>query len=137
MLLTADVNGYTEGVAFLRSLTPGEVVTISFTTPDPSWSQVTEAIGAYYSLVENGVAKSDFEVSAAPRTAVGVKASGEVVLGELSSLAEEASGRAAAAVVEPPPSRHRAVTQPSSTIRWASTPRDAPMLTVFCRPSRA
>ena len=79
VLLTADVNGYTEGVAFLRSLTPGEVVTISFTTPDPSWSQVTEAIGAYYSLVENGVAKSDFEVSAAPRTAVGVKANGEVV----------------------------------------------------------
>ena len=79
VLLTADVNGYTEGVAFLRSLTPGEAVTISFTTPDPSWSQVTEAIGAYYSLVENGAAKSDFEVSAAPRTAVGVKASGEVV----------------------------------------------------------
>ena len=37
-------------------------------------------IGAYYLLVENGVAKDDFEVSAAPRTAVGVKANGELVL---------------------------------------------------------
>lgn len=79
VLLTGAANGYSEGLAFLRALTPGETVTVSFTTPDPKWNGVTEAIGAYYSLVENGVARDDFEVSAAPRTAVGVKASGEVV----------------------------------------------------------
>ena len=38
-------------------------------------------------------------------------------------------------VVEPPPSRQRAVTQPSSFIRSASAPRDAPMLWLDCRPS--
>lgn len=79
VLLTGSAGGYVEGLGFLRALTPGETVTVSFTTPDPKWTGVTEAIGAYYSLVENGVAKDDFEVSAAPRTAVGVKANGEVV----------------------------------------------------------
>lgn len=79
VLLTGAANGYSEGLAFLRALTPGETVTVSFTTPDPKWNGVTEAIGAYYSLVENGAARDDFEVSAAPRTAVGVKANGEVV----------------------------------------------------------
>ena len=79
VLLTGSAGGYTEGLAFLRALTPGELVTVSFSTPDTRWNGVTEAIGAYYSLVENGVAKEDFEVSAAPRTAVGVKANGEVV----------------------------------------------------------
>lgn len=79
VLLTGSAGGYAEGLAFLRALTPGETVTVSFTTPDPKWNGVTEAIGAYYSLVENGVAKDDFEVSAAPRTAIGVKANGEVV----------------------------------------------------------
>lgn len=79
VLLTADVNGYTEGVSFLRSLTPGTVVTVSFSTPDPAWSQVTEAIGAYDMLVQNGQVNSELEAGAAPRTAVGVKASGEVV----------------------------------------------------------
>lgn len=79
VLLTGSAGGYAEGLAFLRALTPGETVTVSFTTPDPKWNGVTEAIGAYYSLVENGVARDDFEVSAAPRTAVGVKANGEVV----------------------------------------------------------
>ena len=38
----------------------------------------------------------------------------------LRSLAEAESGVAATAVVEPPPSRHRAVTQPSSAMRLAS-----------------
>lgn len=80
VLLTGASNGYDEGLGFLRSLTPGETVTISITTADPQWADVTEAVGAYYLLVENGVAKTDFEVSAAPRTAVGVKANGELVL---------------------------------------------------------
>lgn len=80
VLLTVDVNGYDEGTGFLRSLMPGETVTVSFTTADPKWVGVTEAIGAYHMLVENGVAKTDFEVSAAPRTAVGVKANGDLIL---------------------------------------------------------
>lgn len=79
VLLTGAVNGYDTGVAFLRSLTPGQTVTVKFTTPDPRWSEVTEAVGAYNLLVENGVAKDDFPVSADPHTAIGVKANGDVI----------------------------------------------------------
>ena len=80
VLLSAAANGYADALAFLRSLTPGQTVTVSFTTPDPSWNDVTEAIGALYLLVSGGVVQSGFEVSAAPRTAVGVKANGDLVL---------------------------------------------------------
>lgn len=80
VLLTGAANGYSEGLAFLRSLAPGEAVTISITAQDPQWTEVTEAIGAYYLLVENGAAKDGFEATAAPRTAVGVKANGDLVL---------------------------------------------------------
>ena len=79
VLLTGAVNGYDTGVAFLRSLAPGQTVTVKFTTPDPRWSEVTEAVGAYNLLVENGVAKDDFPVSADPHTAIGVKANGDVI----------------------------------------------------------
>ena len=80
VMLTAAANGYADALAFLRSLTPGQTVTVSFSTPDPSWNDVTEAIGALYLLVSNGAVQSGFEVSAAPRTAVGVKANGDLVL---------------------------------------------------------
>ena len=80
VMLTAAANGYADALAFLRSLTPGQTVTVSFTTPDPSWNDVTEAIGALYLLVSGGAVQSGFEVSAAPRTAVGVKANGDLVL---------------------------------------------------------
>ena len=80
VLLTVSAGGYDASVGFLRALTPGETVTISFATADPKWNGVTEAIGAYYMLVENGRAHDEFEVSAAPRTAAGVTASGELIL---------------------------------------------------------
>ncbi len=81
VVLTVPSNGYDVDLAFLRSLTPGQTVTVSFTeSSDPGWNEVTEAIGALYLLVKDGVAQTDFEVSAAPRTAVGVKANGDLVL---------------------------------------------------------
>lgn len=80
ILLTGSVNGYDAGLGFLRALTPGETVAISFTANSPKWDGVTEAIGAYHMLVENGVAHDEFEVSAAPRTAAGLKANGDLIL---------------------------------------------------------
>ncbi len=80
VLLTIDANGYDTGLAFLRALVPGQLVTVAFSTPDPSWNDVSEAVGALYLLVANGQPQSDFEVSAAPRTAIGVKANGDVIL---------------------------------------------------------
>ncbi|MDE6879860.1 MAG: phosphodiester glycosidase family protein [Oscillospiraceae bacterium] len=80
VLLTGAADGYETGLAFLRSLTPGAAVTLSFATADPAWNDVREAIGALYLLVDNGVPQTGFEATAAPRTAVGVKANGDLVL---------------------------------------------------------
>lgn len=80
VLLSGASNGYDVGLAFLRSLTPGQTVTVSFSTPDPAWNDVAEAVGALYQLVSNGQPNTDFEAVAAPRTAVGVTASGELIL---------------------------------------------------------
>lgn len=80
VLLSGAANGYDVGLSFLRSLTPGQTLTVSFSTPDPAWNDVAEAIGALYLLVSDGQPITDFEAVAAPRTAVGVKANGDVVL---------------------------------------------------------
>lgn len=78
--LSTPGDGNGADLDFLRSLTPGQTLTISCSSPDPQWNEVTEAIGGLYLLVEDGVPQTGFEVSAAPRTAVGVKADGSVVL---------------------------------------------------------
>ncbi|MDE7246148.1 MAG: phosphodiester glycosidase family protein, partial [Oscillospiraceae bacterium] len=80
VLLTAAANGYADATGFLRSLMPGQTVTVSVSSPDSRWNDVTEAIGALYLLVEDGVAKTGFEVSAAPRTALGVKENGDLLI---------------------------------------------------------
>ena len=80
VVLTVSASGYADGVEFLRGLVPGQALTLSFVTQDPAWNEVTEAIGALYLLVKDGKAQSGFEATAAPRTAVGVKANGDLVL---------------------------------------------------------
>ena len=76
---TAAATGTAEGLAFLRGLVPGTQATVSFTA-NSDWYGVTEAVGAMYLLVENGVAKTDYKVEAAPRTAAGLTADGQLVL---------------------------------------------------------
>ena len=80
VLLTAALTGQEAALAFLRALTPGETVTVAFTASDESWNEVTEAVGGYYLLVDNGVAQTGFEAGGAPRTAIGLKANGDVIL---------------------------------------------------------
>ena len=80
VLLTAALTGQEAALAFLRALTPGETVTVTFTASDESWNEVTEAVGGYYLLVDNGVAQTGFEAGGAPRTAIGLKANGDVIL---------------------------------------------------------
>lgn len=80
VLLTAALTGQEAAVSFLRALTPGETVTVSFTAADEQWNEVTEAVGGYYLLVDNGVAQTGFEAGGAPRTAVGLKANGDLIL---------------------------------------------------------
>lgn len=79
VVLTTSLTGYTQGLTMLRAMVPGETFTVSFTA-DPQWMGVTEAIGGLYLLVDNGVAQSGFSAGNAPRTAIGLKATGEVVL---------------------------------------------------------
>lgn len=79
VVLTAAATGQEQGLAFLRAMAPGQQVSVSFTAAD-GWNEVTEAIGALHLLVDNGVVQSGLELSYAPRTAVGQKANGELVL---------------------------------------------------------
>lgn len=80
VVLTASAASSAENIAFLRSMKQRDTLEVSFTTADPAWADVTEAIGALYLLVEDGKAKTGFEVSSAPRTAIGVTAAGDVIL---------------------------------------------------------
>ena len=80
VVLTTSLTGYTQGLTMLRAMVPGIDIRISSFTADPQWMGVTEAIGGLYLLVDNGVAQSGFSAGNAPRTAIGLKATGEVVL---------------------------------------------------------
>ena len=63
----------------LRNLTPGQVISISTTASDSSWNGVQYAVGALYSLVQNGSVVSGLPSGANPRTAIGQKADGTLV----------------------------------------------------------
>ena len=66
-------------LTFLRSMKPGDIFSFSVTAQDSGWNQVTEAVGALYPLVQNGQVCSGLDKTNAPRTAVGIKANGDVV----------------------------------------------------------
>ena len=80
VVLTAASTANAGALSFLRSLMTGSQVTVSFAAADPNWNGVTEAVGALHLLVKDGVVQTGFEAGYAPRTAVGVKANGQVVL---------------------------------------------------------
>jgi exopolysaccharide biosynthesis protein len=63
----------------LRKMTPGSSFTISVTASSSEWNDVSYAIGALYSLVENGSVVSGLPSGSNPRTAVGQKADGTLV----------------------------------------------------------
>lgn len=80
VVLTAASTAVYAAQSFMSSLYAGCQVRITCSTEDPDWASVTEAIGAYYLLVDNGVVQTGLPTGYAPRTAVGVKANGDVVL---------------------------------------------------------
>ena len=64
----------------LNSLELGESVEIYSYSNDERWNDVTSAMGSVGDrLIENGTVRSGFEKGAAPRTAVGITESGEVI----------------------------------------------------------
>lgn len=76
--LTVAATGSSEAREFLSTLRVGEEVRVSFTAAE-GWEKVTEAVGALYQLVDNGQPLSGFPSGYAPRSAIGVKADGQVV----------------------------------------------------------
>ena len=69
--------GYVEQ---LRALQSGERLTLSVSANGSEWNGVTNMIGALYQLVDNGQVCSGLVNGAAPRTAVGLKRDGSLVL---------------------------------------------------------
>lgn len=66
----------------LQSLVPGAEVTVSVQCEDDRWEDVDYAVGTLYQLVEDGKVHSDASIvsGSAPRTAVGVKRNGDIIL---------------------------------------------------------
>ena len=63
-----------------RSLQPGDKLDLEVYSPDTRWNQVKSAVGAMYYIVSAGQVVSGLDAaSAAPRTAVGIKANGDVI----------------------------------------------------------
>ena len=79
LVLSANLNAAEEELSYLRSMEAGGVFGLSITASNAEWNDVVEAVGGLYMLVKDGVAQSNFEATNAPRTAVGIKANGDVV----------------------------------------------------------
>ena len=64
----------------LKSLRVGEQVTLSVTAGDSQWNEAVTLIGAFEQIVEDGKEVAKLTTSAAPRTALGIRADGTVIL---------------------------------------------------------
>lgn len=77
-VLSISASLYEETLAKFSALVVGD--TLTFTSSAPAqWANVSYAIGSLYKLVTNGAAEEGLDNTAAPRTAVGMKADGSVV----------------------------------------------------------
>lgn len=63
----------------LRSLQPGDEVSIDITSADSRWAEATESLGAMYLLLKDGQIGSSLSTERTARTAIGVKADGTVL----------------------------------------------------------
>ena len=82
IVLTVDSNAPIELVEALKSLQIGEKIKITFGYEgDERWEDVKLGIGATGDvLIENGVVNTDFTAGAHPRTALGIKEDGSIIL---------------------------------------------------------
>lgn len=63
----------------VENVEAGDTATLTVSC-DPAWNDVVWAVGSLYKLVTNGKAESGLEAGAAPRTAVGVRDDGTLIL---------------------------------------------------------
>jgi len=64
----------------IANVNAGDTITIEVSTANPEWHDVQYAIGCFQKLVSNGNVEGGLESTLNPRTAVGVKADGTVIL---------------------------------------------------------
>ena len=82
VVLLMDTSGVSEYYDFLSRLHTGQTLTVANQAvgDDGTWKTAENAVSSVGGrLVTNGVANSDFEAGAAPRTAVGIKADGNII----------------------------------------------------------
>lgn len=79
-ILTAGLESGEYLCGQLSALKVGEQVKLSVTSPDPRWSEAQQVIGGYAMLLKDGVVQEGLDNTANPRTALGIKADGKVVL---------------------------------------------------------
>ncbi len=79
-VLTANLLSGEENLSRLRALSVGDTLTVSAAAADEGWNDVEYMIGALYQLVENGAVCTGLAAGAAPRTAIGQRADGTLVL---------------------------------------------------------
>ena len=81
LCLTANSEAWQ--VHTLESLSAGENVTLRITSADPRWAECTSATGSLYKLITKGMITEDLDrtdKSRAPRTAVGIREDGTILL---------------------------------------------------------
>ncbi len=79
-VLSANLSAGASYTDALRALRCGDHITLSVTANDRQWDDVTNMVGALYQLVENGTVCSGLPTGAAPRTAVGLRRDGSLVI---------------------------------------------------------
>ena len=79
VVLSANALSSTYYTDALRNIPVGNEITLTITAGDEDWNDVVYAVGALYSLVQDGAVVSGLPSGANPRTAVGVTADGSVV----------------------------------------------------------
>ncbi len=79
-VLSANLSAGASYTDALRALRCGDRIKLSVTANDHQWDDVTNMVGALYQLVENGTVCSGLPTGAAPRTAVGLRRDGSLVI---------------------------------------------------------
>lgn len=79
VVLSVNLKSDAYQVEGLRGVPEGAVISVTATAADEAWNDVEYAMGALYSLVENGAVVSGLQAGAAPRTAVGQTAEGDLI----------------------------------------------------------
>ncbi len=79
VVLSVNLQSNSYYIDALRNLPTGSTITVTAEAADERWNEVRYALGALYSLVENGAVVSGLPSGADPRTAVGQKRDGSLV----------------------------------------------------------